>query len=46
VALAPAATALPALLSLGLVALIACTMIICEVFRYAEARDRLRHGIG
>jgi hypothetical protein len=43
-ALAPVATALPALLSLGLVALIACTLIAYEVHRYAEARDRIRHA--
>jgi low temperature requirement protein LtrA len=44
VALAPATTFLPALLSLGLVALVTCTMIAYEVRRYAEARDRIRHG--
>ena len=44
VALAPAATVLPALLSLGLVALVTCAMIAYEVRRYAEARDRIRHG--
>jgi low temperature requirement protein LtrA len=43
-ALAPVATVLPALLSLGLVALIACTLIAYEVHRYAEARDRIRHA--
>jgi len=42
--LAPVATVLPALLSLGLVAFVACTMIAYEVRRYAEARDRIRHG--
>ena len=45
VALAPVATVLPALLSLSLVALVACTMIAYEVRRYAEARDRIRHGV-
>ena len=39
-----AATALPALLSLALVAAISCALITYEVFRYAEARDRIRHG--
>jgi low temperature requirement protein LtrA len=43
-ALAPAATAVPALLSLGLVTLVACALIAFEVVRYAEARDRIRHG--
>jgi low temperature requirement protein LtrA len=43
VALAPIATALPALLSLGLVALIGSGTIAYEVVRYAEARDRIRH---
>src|SRR5262249_1078597 len=41
--LIPAATALPALLSLALVAAIGCALITYEVFRYAEARDRIRH---
>src|SRR5262245_37583852 len=41
--LIPAATALPALLSLALVAVIGCALITYEVFRYAEARDRIRH---
>jgi len=45
-ALAPLATQLPALLSLGLVALVSCTLIAYEVRRYAEARDRIRHGGG
>ncbi len=44
VALAPAATALPALLSLALVAGIACALIAYEVARYAEARERIRHA--
>jgi low temperature requirement protein LtrA len=44
VALAPAATALPALLSLALVAVVACALITYEVFRYAEARERIRHA--
>jgi low temperature requirement protein LtrA len=45
-ALAPAATVLPALLSLGLVSLVTCALIAYEVRRYAEARDRIRHGAG
>jgi low temperature requirement protein LtrA len=44
--LVPAATALPALLSLALVAAISCALITYEVFRYAEARDRIRHSNG
>jgi low temperature requirement protein LtrA len=43
VALAPAATKLPALLALALVAAVACGLIGYEVRRYAEARDRIRH---
>jgi low temperature requirement protein LtrA len=42
--LAPVATTLPALLSLGLVAMVAVGLIGYEVVRYAEARDRIRHG--
>jgi low temperature requirement protein LtrA len=45
-AFAPVATMLPALLSLGLVAVIGCALIAYEVLRYAETRDRIRHGIG
>jgi low temperature requirement protein LtrA len=44
VALTPAATAIPALLALALVALVACGVIAYEFVRYAEARDRIRHG--
>jgi low temperature requirement protein LtrA len=44
-ALAPLATALPALLSLALVALAAGGLIAFEVFHYAEARERIRHGV-
>jgi low temperature requirement protein LtrA len=44
VVLSPVATALPALISLGLVAVVACTLITYEVFRYAEARERIRHA--
>ncbi len=46
IALVPAATRMPALLALALVCLIACALITYEVFRYAEARHRIRHGIG
>jgi low temperature requirement protein LtrA len=42
--LIPAATALPALLALGLVTLVACSLIAFEFFHYAAARDRIRHG--
>jgi low temperature requirement protein LtrA len=43
-ALAPLTISLPALLSLALVALVACGLIAFEVFHYAEARDRIRHA--
>ena len=46
VALIPAATVLPALLSLGLVALVACGLIAYENSRHAEVRYRIRHGLG
>jgi len=42
--LAPAATQLPALVSLGLVAAVATGLVAYETWRYAEARDRIRHG--
>jgi low temperature requirement protein LtrA len=42
--LAPIATVVPALLALGLVAMVACGLIAYEVVRYADARDRIRHG--
>jgi low temperature requirement protein LtrA len=41
-ALIPAATAVSALLALGLVALLTCGLIAFEVFRYTEARRRIR----
>jgi low temperature requirement protein LtrA len=44
--LVAAATALPALLSLALVVATTCALITYEVFRYAELRDRIRHGNG
>jgi len=42
--LAPAATKLPALISLALVAAVACGLLAFEAWRYAEARDRIRHS--
>ena len=44
VALAPVATTLPALVSLALVTATTCVLIAYEVVRYAEARERIRHG--
>jgi low temperature requirement protein LtrA len=44
VVLAPIATVMPALVALGLVAVVACGLIAYEVVRYAETRDRVRHG--
>jgi low temperature requirement protein LtrA len=44
VALAPIATVVPALVALGGVAVVACGLIAYEVVRYADARDRIRHG--
>jgi low temperature requirement protein LtrA len=44
VALAPLATVLPALLSLAIVAAIACALITYEVTAYSEARERIRHA--
>jgi low temperature requirement protein LtrA len=43
-ALVPVALAVPALLSLALVAGVTSTLIAYEVVRYAAARDRIRHG--
>jgi low temperature requirement protein LtrA len=42
--LAAPSTELPALLALALVTAVAITLITYEVVRYAEARDRIRHG--
>ena len=42
--LAPVATQIPALASLALVAVVACALVAYETWRYAEARDRIRHG--
>jgi len=44
VALIPIATQIPALLALGFVAVVACGLIVFEVFHYSEARERVRHG--
>jgi len=44
VALAPIATAIPALLALGLVAAVSVALVAYEFVAYAEARDRIRHG--
>jgi low temperature requirement protein LtrA len=41
--LAPVATQVPALASLALVAAVACSLVAYETWRYAEARDRIRH---
>jgi low temperature requirement protein LtrA len=41
---APVATQLPALASLSLVAAVACGLVAYETWRYAEARDRIRHA--
>jgi low temperature requirement protein LtrA len=46
VVLVPLATAIPGLLALALVALVCCAVIGYESVRYAEARDRIRHGAG
>ena len=43
-ALAPVATLLPALASLALVTATTCVLIAYEVVRYAETRERIRHG--
>jgi len=44
VAMIPATATLPALLSLTIVALLACTLIAYEVTAYSDARARVRHG--
>ena len=44
VILAPVATQPPALVSLALVAAVASGLVAYETWRYAEARDRIRHG--
>ena len=42
--LALVATVMPALLALALVAVVACGLIAYETVRYADTRDRVRHG--
>jgi len=44
VALIPAAHTLAALAALGMVTAVACGLVAFEYVRYAEARDRIRHG--
>jgi low temperature requirement protein LtrA len=44
-ALIPAATSMPALATLGVVAAIAAGLIAYEALRFAEARDRVRHAL-
>jgi low temperature requirement protein LtrA len=44
VGLAPIATAIPALLTLGLVAAVGVALVAYEFVAYAEARDRIRHA--
>jgi low temperature requirement protein LtrA len=44
VVLAPIATAIPALLAVGLVAAISVALVSYEFVAYAEARDRIRHA--
>jgi low temperature requirement protein LtrA len=44
VLLVPAVTRLPAVVSLGLVAAVMCGLVAYETWRYAEARDRIRHS--
>jgi hypothetical protein len=44
-ALVPAATALPALATLGILAALLATLIAYEAIRYAESRDRIRHQL-
>ena len=43
-AMIPLATAVPALLALGLVTAVACGLIAFEVVRYTETRQRVRHA--
>ncbi len=43
-ALLPAGTRLPALLTLGILAALLCSLIAYEALRYAEVRERVRHG--
>jgi len=45
VALVPAATELPALATLAIAAALLVALIVYEVVRFAELRDRLRHQV-
>ena len=44
-ALLPAAAALPAIATLGILAALLSALIAYETLRYAEARDRIRHNL-
>ena len=44
IALAPIATAIPAVVALGLVAAVGVALVSYETVAYAEARDRIRHS--
>ena len=44
-ALLPAATALPAIATLGILAALLSALIAYEALRYAESRDRVRHNL-
>jgi low temperature requirement protein LtrA len=44
-ALVPAGAVLPALITLGILAVLLSGLIAYEVFRYADARDRVRHQL-
>jgi low temperature requirement protein LtrA len=44
-ALIPLGTAMPALATLGLLAVVLATIIVYETIRYAAARDQIRHQL-
>jgi hypothetical protein len=44
-ALVPVAATLPALLTLGILAALLLALIVYEVLRYADSRDRIRHEL-
>ena len=44
-ALLPAAVTVPSLAAVGLLALVLCALIVYEVIRFSEARDRVRHQL-
>jgi hypothetical protein len=44
--LIPVCLVLPAIIAIGLVALLFCCLVLFEVKHYAEARQRIRHGSG